>query len=353
MEILYITMVKGSYTLQSLKKLLIVTSTIFTLNSTGIAQTNIELDTTISDTIQPQIIKHKEYAIAKEGLDLAKEAGFDIRESDYNKLESFVKNLRNYISRGGIAKEFEKKQELDNLENVLLEFKMNHYIYKNDQNTLIHKTLRDNELSPFTAMALYLEVAKAYKLSWIPAKAGEHLFLKTEYGNWDPILGIEQSDKDYEKLMAKGEEIIYLDKEDLILIEKRNLGFALNKKGEYDKAIKYLDEVIEMNPFDYWALKYRGDSYDAKGDYKSAAYDYEEAINHNSLFKEAYISLGDVSFKRNRNEKAAENYGKAIKLDPEDASIYKKRGDTYRRNDESKAQKDYLKAQELMFLQKK
>ena len=57
---------------------------------------------------------------------------------------------------------------------------------------------------------------------------------------------------------------------------------ALENSGlDIDKAIEFLDEVIEMNPLDYKTYKIRGDSYDAKGDYSMAGYDYKDAIRFN------------------------------------------------------------------------
>lgn len=73
--------------------------------------------------------------------------------------------------------------------------------------------------------------------------------------------------------------------------------------------------LFAQNAFDNANAKYR------KGDYKSAAAQYEQILKSGSESAELYFNLGNSYYKLNRVAPAIYNYEKALLLDPNDSEI--------------------------------
>ena len=72
-----------------------------------------------------------------------------------------------------------------------------------------------------------------------------------------------------------------------------NMGIALNKKGEFKKALSLYTKAIDLDPEDPINYANRGSCYDDMEEYELAINDYCKAIKLDDGCKEAYISGSD------------------------------------------------------------
>ena len=119
-----------------------------------------------------------------------------------------------------------------------------------------------------------------------------------------------------------------------------DLGIAQYLVGEYKEAIETFSEIIdrkiyeEANTFSISREKskfhaYRGDAYNAVGDYQNANEDYTEAINLDPENDEAYNNQGTVYFELGEHHKAEDSFIKAINLNPELDAAYHNLNELY------------------------
>jgi tetratricopeptide (TPR) repeat protein len=129
-------------------------------------------------------------------------------------------------------------------------------------------------------------------------------------------------------------------------------GLALNKKGDFDRAIVDFDKAISLQANDSAALNGRGVAWLGKGDLTRALSDFDKAIalpGYSAVYRDnrgmALIKKGDVTA-------AIADFDKAIELARSDsdkklelADYYVHRGDTFGgRGDWLKALEDYQSA---------
>ena len=103
-------------------------------------------------------------------------------------------------------------------------------------------------------------------------------------------------------------------------------GFASHNKGKYKEAIEKYDEAIELNPVFAEAYNNRGL---AKGDlkqYQEAIADYEKAIELDPNDADAYNNRGIAKNNLGQPQEAIADYNKAIELNPNYAETYNNRG---------------------------
>ena len=100
-----------------------------------------------------------------------------------------------------------------------------------------------------------------------------------------------------------------------------NQGIALLEGGQYDRAIAIFDEALEINPRYAEAYNFRGVAYDEKGQYDKAISDCNKAIEINPGAAEAYLYRGVSYFYKKEYEKAWNDVHKVqnlgLQVDPE------------------------------------
>jgi tetratricopeptide (TPR) repeat protein len=106
-------------------------------------------------------------------------------------------------------------------------------------------------------------------------------------------------------------------------------GQALSHSGEYDKAIKDLDEAIRLDPKLYLAFDARGSALYAKGLYDKAIADLSEAIRLEPKYPGAWNDRGVVQYANEDYDKAIQDYTEAIRLDPGNAEPFYNRGNAW------------------------
>lgn len=355
--------------MEKMKKLLVALSTVYSLNSfSNFATAQIKkspVEVSVKDTTKTQKEKIEKFYYAKELLDLEKQAGFDVRPSHYQILDSLVNESGGYIHFGGVDEGSKKTQVLNNLESIDLTLKKNNFIYDDNTDILFYEALKTKNLNSFHFLVLYLEVASKKNFTIVPIKAGEHFFTgyaldSLNFIKWETTFGVEQSENLYKKLAKNNKKVKNLTKDEFLSREYRTIGFFLNKDKQFKKSIEYFNKAIEINPIDPLTYKYLGDLYNALGDNNNSLGNYDLAISLDPQFTQAYFSRGNVFCKKNKLEKALNDYNKAIELNQENPEFYKVRGDLYsliyrkteniqgEKRTSKQAQEDYNRALELI-----
>jgi tetratricopeptide (TPR) repeat protein len=110
-----------------------------------------------------------------------------------------------------------------------------------------------------------------------------------------------------------------------------NLGLALEKQGEFEKALVHYNEAIKLKPTFAEPNNNMGIVFQKQGKFGDAFSAYVRATLLDPVFPEAYNNLGAVLEKLGRLEEAAQNYAKAINLDPVYADPHFNPGNTFSR----------------------
>jgi tetratricopeptide (TPR) repeat protein len=127
-----------------------------------------------------------------------------------------------------------------------------------------------------------------------------------------------------------------------------NLGVALLKAGEADRAIEQFNLTLKLG----WATPevffHRGTAHQKKGDLDKAVRDYTRAIRMKPGYAQAYANRGAVWQTRGRNDLALADLGKAVELAPDLADAWYNRGNArFASGDMEQAVRDYSRAVEL------
>ncbi|PCJ84389.1 MAG: hypothetical protein COA57_09320 [Flavobacteriales bacterium] len=98
---------------------------------------------------------------------------------------------------------------------------------------------------------------------------------------------------------------------------RQNLGLAYYRKGDYDNAIKYYNEVLQRQPNRAKAYYLRGLVYGAKGENKNAVNDYSAAIQLQPNYEQAYLNRGALyTDKIAKYDLAVADFKNALRLNP-------------------------------------
>lgn len=99
-----------------------------------------------------------------------------------------------------------------------------------------------------------------------------------------------------------------------------NLGFALNRKGQFEEAIKILTKASQLTSEEvhlYKIFDLRGFSKLNLKDYEGAVSDFTEALSFNARDPRVYVHRGQARAELGDYDKALQDVEKALKLDPE------------------------------------
>ena len=122
-------------------------------------------------------------------------------------------------------------------------------------------------------------------------------------------------------------------------------GLSYNHKGDYDRAIADLSEVIRIDPKHASALTNRGWAYLEKGEYDRAINDLNEAIRLSPNLVNAYINRGWSYHGKQDNDRAIDDFSAALRISPRSVSALKGRATAYSsKRDYDRAIADYDEA---------
>lgn len=102
-----------------------------------------------------------------------------------------------------------------------------------------------------------------------------------------------------------------------------NLGVALYRRGESEKAMETFLDVIRIKPDHIRALTNMGKIHMAKGAYGSARRSYEKAAGIEPANPAVHLNLGYLAAKRGRYRKAAAHYEQLLKYRPKSAGAHR------------------------------
>ncbi|MEE9201098.1 MAG: tetratricopeptide repeat protein, partial [Candidatus Brocadiales bacterium] len=104
---------------------------------------------------------------------------------------------------------------------------------------------------------------------------------------------------------------------------------ALIREGQYNKAIKKLNKVIEKNPKFFGGYLYLGDAYYEMRDYHSSIEMYKKTVELKPNCVDAYTSLGISCFSGECFNESLEAFRMAKEIEPHSATAYHNMGAVY------------------------
>ena len=125
---------------------------------------------------------------------------------------------------------------------------------------------------------------------------------------------------DYDQAIGFFSEALQLDPKNVEAHLDR--GIAYDQKGDHDKAIADYSEVLMLDPNHAPAFYRRGVDHESKGDHDRAIDDFSNAVRINPKYAKAHINRGLAYQARGDYARAMEDYSEEITLDPKDAAAY-------------------------------
>ena len=104
------------------------------------------------------------------------------------------------------------------------------------------------------------------------------------------------------------------------------IGLTFQGQGKHEEAIKHYDQAIDINPQFAEAYNNRGMTKNLFGRHEEAIADYDQAIRINPQFAKAYYNRGNTKDLLGRHEEAIADYDQTIRINPQYAQAYYNRG---------------------------
>jgi tetratricopeptide (TPR) repeat protein len=115
-----------------------------------------------------------------------------------------------------------------------------------------------------------------------------------------------------------------------------------------ERALKYLNEAIRLDPNYSAAHINRGIAWHNKGDYERALADFNRAIAINPRLVQGYNNRGAIWVSKKDYDRAMRDFNRGLEIDPKCSEIYYNRGMVWLQKDEfRRAINDYSKAIQL------
>lgn len=92
----------------------------------------------------------------------------------------------------------------------------------------------------------------------------------------------------------------------------QNLGIMYNLAGDYDKALKFNKEAYDYNSDDDIIVDNLADTYALRGEYEEAAKVYEDLLQREPRFPEAYYGCGEVLIHLGKKQEGIELIEKSL-----------------------------------------
>lgn len=117
---------------------------------------------------------------------------------------------------------------------------------------------------------------------------------------------------------------------------------------DYTGAIEEYNQALQINPSFAQAYYNRGSAHLKLGDHQRSIEDFNQALRINPNYAEAYSDRGNTYLKLGDNQGAIMDYTQALQLSPNDANTFYNRGIAYTQmGNKQKAIEDYQRAAKL------
>ena len=127
-----------------------------------------------------------------------------------------------------------------------------------------------------------------------------------------------------------------------------NLANCYRSLKDYDNALKNIDIVIHNVQGNYSLINTKGEILLDKKNYQEAMNLFQQVINMNPQFPDAYINIGNCYGSMQDYDNAIIYFKKSLELSPDNPEVYRKLGLSYQNNgDMNTANKYYSKQKEL------
>jgi tetratricopeptide (TPR) repeat protein len=125
-------------------------------------------------------------------------------------------------------------------------------------------------------------------------------------------------------------------------------GWEQVEKGNYEQAIRYFTEAIDLNHKDAESYYSRGTGYSHKGQYDQAILDFSKALEISPRNAKPYYNRGIIFYRKGEYDQAISDFNKVLEINPMDAEAYYNRGITYcKKGQHDQAIFDFKKAFEI------
>jgi len=126
-----------------------------------------------------------------------------------------------------------------------------------------------------------------------------------------------QSDDD-DRLIRGCSAVIRLDRDtpERLALAFANRGRAWSEKGEYDRAIRDLDNAVRLAPNFAEAFNYRGVANVSQGQYEHAIQDFDQAVRLDPNYAIAIYNRGLALQAMGRADAAAQDFARAKQVGP-------------------------------------
>ncbi len=105
-----------------------------------------------------------------------------------------------------------------------------------------------------------------------------------------------------------------------------NIGTIAYQRGQYETALNWLDQSLELSFYQPIALNCRGNALEALGRFTEALSNFDCAISLDPAYVQAYYNKANCLQKQRNFAKALQIYDKAIALKPDYAEAFSNRG---------------------------
>jgi tetratricopeptide (TPR) repeat protein len=172
--------------------------------------------------------------------------------------------------------------------------------------------------------ALYLLLGERLGLPLRPVYAPNHVFLVCSPEDapsfyWESTLGEEKDAGFYRSWLNIREDSGYpkiLNEKEFDAIQLCNLGVAWYERRDYEKAVYFYREAIELNPGYAVAFNNLGVAYAKKDQFQKALENYEKASGLEAHYPAPFFNMGVAYYRLGNMKRAAEHFKKAFLEDP-------------------------------------
>ncbi|MFA6571237.1 MAG: tetratricopeptide repeat protein, partial [Bacteroidota bacterium] len=281
-----------------------------------------------------QTEKKNRIGIGYWALDYEKENGFEVSNTAYLLLDSIVNDCKAKIQMKTNYTHDEAVSVLSTIGTVIESYNIEYDTLKLFSQALIKRKM-DCKFFSIT----YLTVGENLSLQLFSMIAPEHVFiywkdLKNKI-YWETTNMEEYSEQHFidsfniSKISINNcaflNPINYLKSKFIVF---SYLGVANSNLGNKQGAIADYNNAIEINPKYTEAYFNRGNAKSTLGDNQEAIADYNKAIEINPQYAEAYFNRGNLKSTLGDKQEAIADYNKVIEINPKDAKAYTNRGVT-------------------------